>query len=597
MRHVKEGLEVIGHNILGFEFLIWNNILVNFGAPKLKLEQCTDTMALGYAMALPGSLEAASAAVGIKEGKDLKGHRVMLQLSKPRTNGKFYEYEDAPDKFKTLYVYCAQDVRVERELFKRVLPLSKEEKEILELDFKINRRGVEVDIFSALCAIELAELEKKRLDEKINKLTNGAVCMCSAVAQITDWVKSKGVEVPSLAKADVVELLENESLPSDVKNILLLRQEAAKTSTAKIKAFILGSGSDGRIRGLFQFCGASTGRWAGRRAQLQNLPRAEISQEEIAQIFLDIDENLGDAKLIGAAIRQKHSRILSALSSTVRGYLRAGTRKDFVACDFSSIEARVLAWLAGEKKVLEIFKTHGKIYESAASDIYKTSLDEVTKEQRQTGKVAVLALGFGGGVKAFQKMAKVYNVEIPDDQAESVKLAWREANPNIVSFWYALEDAAIQAVINPGKKTYAGSISYLCKGSFLMCQLPSKRVIFYPYPKVEQVNTPWGAIKSAVTYMGMDTYTHKWERQTGYGGLFAENVTQAVARCLLADAMLRLEKNNYPVVMHIHDEIVCEVPKNFGSINEMENLMSELPVWAQGLPIKAEGWRGERFRK
>lgn len=632
LNHVISGGEVRGHNIGGFEMLIWNNVCtLLYGWPELKIGQCRDTMAMAYAMGLPGSLDDASRAAGIPYEKDLKGHRVMLQLSQPKSDGTFWTPEEVPEKFEQLYAYCRQDVVVERALCQRLMRLSEGEQRLWELDYRINRRGVYVDLPAARAAMDLVEAEKTRLNNRLRQVTNNAVAMCTATGQLADWLKSKGLEVPSVAKADVTEMLTKE-LPPECREALLLRQEAAKTSTAKLQAIMYGASVGSRVRGLFQYHGASTGRWAGRRVQLQNLPRPKLKQDKIDLAFEILSEpGVGKPNLI----RGNCGPPMSVISDCIRGMLRAKPGHDFIAADFSAIEARVLAWLAGEDKVLEVFKGEGKIYELAAADIYGCKIEEIHKEdpRRQVGKVAVLALGFQGGVGALQTMARAYGVKLEptfeslwkratEDHkrvakfiwdlngskhditqkefvaSDLIKQYWREANDGIVRYWSGLEGAALHAASDEGSTVSCRSVSYKKNGSFLWCKLPSGRVICYPYPKVENVSAFDGSEKKpTLTYMTVDSYTKKWVRRKCYGGLLAENVTQAVARDLLAEALFGLEAAGYPVVAHVHDEVVCEVPKNFGSVKEAETIMTRVPAWAKGLPMAASGWRGERYRK
>lgn len=293
---------------------------------------------------------------------------------------------------------------------------------------------------------------------------------------------------------------------------------------------------------------------------------------------------------------------LSIISDCLRGFITAKPGYDLIGADYSAIEARVLPWLAGEESVLEIFRTTGKIYEHAAAGIYNVRMEDVTKAQRQIGKVAVLALGYQGGKGAFQNMARAYGLKVSDDEAENIKTAWRKRHPNIQKYWHKLEEAATSAVLNPGKTFTAGpivsrAVKYKVSGSFLFCLLPSKRALCYPYPKIESVQMPWGESKQAITFMAENSLTHKWERTKTYGGSLAENNTQAVARDILAQAMLKLEGTKYEVVMHVHDEILCEVKKGEGSVEELENIMSESPAWAKDLPLEAEGFRATRYQK
>lgn len=597
--HIIAGKKFVAHNA-PFELVIWNHVCVpKYGWPELSPAQLECTMAMAYAMSLPGSLEKAAAASGITQQKDTAGSRIMMQLSQPKDelpDGTFLWFDEweYPEKFEALYNYCIQDIAVEAELYKRLLHLSEREKKIWLLDQQINARGVQVDLPAVKAAIKLVEEETDRLNAEMRRLTNNAVATCTSTKQLTDWIKDQGVEVESVAKADVVELLNNPSLLKNVIDVLKLRQEAAKSSTAKLVSMLNSADSSGRIRSIFQYHGAGTGRWAGRRIQPQNFPKSKMPQAMIDSILEAL------STLSAKEIEMIYDSPLSVLSECLRGFLIAKDGFEFYTADFASIEARVLAWLAGEERVLNIFRTHGKMYESAASDIFGVDIDSVTKDQRNIGKVAELALGYQGGVGAFQQMAKGFGLKIKDSEANEIKVRWREKRPRTVAYWYELENAAISAVLNPGMKFTAGSeevkVTYLTNGSFLWCQLPSKRALCYPYPKIEQIEVPWGGTKEGLTYKGEDTYTRKWGPLKAYGGLLAENVTQAVARDVLADAMLRINPL-FPIVLHVHDEVVSEVPKNLNQLKTFENLMSKVPDWAEGLPIACEGWQGKRYRK
>lgn len=605
-KHIEAGKTVVGHNVGGFEWYIWNNIQFLFHDwPYLDIEQCEDTMAMAYAMALPGHLAGAAAATGIKFQKDMKGHRIMLQLCKPRRyeNDRpvWWTKKNAPEKYQALYDYCKMDVEVERELDRRLMRLSEKEQKLWILDHEINSRGVSVDSKAARNALELVEFEKARLDEEMREVTGKRVATCMAISQLVSWLTERGLAVNSVAKENILNLLEKDNLPDDCRQALLLRQESAKTSTAKINAMLNNASLDGRMKGLFQFDGASTGRWAGRRVQLHNLPRPEMIQEDIEDVFRIIHEK----RTFEASeeIRLMYGPVLSVLSSCVRGFLVASEGKELVASDYSSVESRVLAWLAGQNDKLEMFRTDGRAYEHAASQVYGVPIGDIAKDdpRRQVGKVVELAFGFGGGLGAFKLMGKGYGVKLEDSVVESIKERWRAKNADIVNYWYRLEDQAMRAVMSPGNQFAAGprgrEVTYLKNGSFLWCKLPSNRVICYPYPRIQPVETPWGQTKNALTYMGVDSLTKKWVRIKTYGGKLAENVTQAVSACLLRESMLKLKDRKIPIVLHVHDEIVTEVNRGTFSVEEMESLMREVPSWAMGLPIGASGWKGIRFRK
>jgi DNA polymerase len=579
-----------------FEFAVWNTIGVKkYGFPPLPLENVYCTMVMAFTHGLPGSLEKMAPALGIEKQKDMAGSRVMLQLSKPRKINEdgtyvWYEESDSPEKFETLYAYCIQDVEVEYECEQRMRPLSAAEREIWLLDQKINNRGIQIDVESVKKAIDVVYEDKARLDKEIQEISNGKIASANATAQIKEYITERGIDIEGVTKGDVVDLLKDPSLPDDVRTILEIRQAGAKSSTAKLRAMLLRADKDGRVRNVHQYHGAGTGRWSGRGIQTQNLPRPQLKQEQIEGVIANLHKG-------PEYIDMFYGPPTACVSDCLRSFITAAPGKDLLVVDFAAIEARVLAWLAGQESILEVFRTHGKIYEAQAGGIYNVKMEDVTKDQRQIGKVAILALGYQGGVGAFQSMAENYGVKVSDARADEIKVAWRKANPQTVQYWYDLDNAAIQAVLNPGTKFYAGHIErqviFLVSGSFLMCRLPSGRILYYPYPKLEL--NKFG--RESVTYMGENPKTKKWERLSFYGGLAAENITQAVSRDLLAEAMLRLERKCYEVVMHVHDEIVCEVDEKFGTLNYMINIVCELPVWAKGLPIASEGFRTKRYRK
>lgn len=299
------------------------------------------------------------------------------------------------------------------------------------------------------------------------------------------------------------------------------------------------------------------------------------------------------------AIELSYGSPLQVLSDCLRGFLIAKPGHDFIACDWSSIESRILAWLAGEEYKLEIYRGHGKIYEFNAAGIYRVPIESITKEdpRRQVGKVAELAFGFGGGKGAWAQMAKNYGIKYNEKDAETFKNGWREINPKTVKFWYNLENAAIAATTNPGRIYSVDKISYKRSGSFLWCRLPSGRVLCYPYPEIQEKPTPWYSVKPTLTYKSEDSQSKKFERVLTYGGSLCENVTQATAADILREGLKNCTRRGYQVVLHVHDEIVAEVPESFGSVKEMEEIMSIVPEWAEGLPLACGGWRGKRFRK
>lgn len=593
-----------------FELAMWNNVMVRrYGWPILKPEQCICIMARSYAMAMPGKLENAAPAFGIDYRKDMAGNRVMLQLSQPReilADGAvaWWTESEFPEKFKSLYAYCKTDVEVERAIAKRALALTAGEQKIWQLDYRINQRGVRIDRPAVVAALELVNTEKVRLNERIRAVSSNSIATCTAVKQITDYLKIRGCEVPDgIAKEAAKDILNDPATPPDCKEVIILRQEAGKSSTAKLETMLGRAGADDRLRGMFQYHGASTGRWAGRGVQLQNLPRSSLSSTAIDEIF---DLLHTDGARSGSTIDMIYGPPLSVLSDCLRGFLRAKDGHELVGADFANIEGRVLAWLAGEEWKLEAFRAFDRgelpdIYVQGYSRAFGVSLQSVTDSQRQIGKVMELALGFGGGKGAFQQMAKGYGVKVKDIHAEDIKHAWREVHSHTVEFWRNLEEAALSAILAPGIIYSAGALGRQIKfrvlGSFLWARLPSGRPLCYPYPKIELVETPWGALKDGITFMAMNSVTNQWERTKTYGGALSENATQACASDLLREAMLRIDSPETPVILHVHDEIVTEPLKSTIDVKWFERRMAENPPWAIGLPIAAKGYARARYAK
>ena len=423
----------------------------------------------------------------------------------------------------------------------------------------------------------------------------------NSVAQLTRWLTDQtGEGLPNLAKGTVSQLLKSDLPEGSARRMLEIRQELGKTSNKKYDSLAAATCTDGRMRGTLQFYGANrSGRWAGRLVQVQNLPRTYISGNilPLARELVKAQNADGLNWIFGS--------VPDALSQLIRTAFIASPGNMLLDADFSAIEARVIAWLADEDWVLEVFRTHGKIYEAAASQMFGVPIEKIKKGQpeyayRQKGKVATLALGYQGGVKAMRAMDSGHELDsLSDEEVQELVNLWRGANPNIVKLWGIME-AAAKAAVTEGRTSFlphgvvvSRSIDTNSGLDFLILQLPSGRSLYYPKPAITQ--NRFG--RPSVSYMGQNQTTKKWERIETYGGKLAENLTQAVARDCLADAITRLEEAGFPVVFHIHDEIVVDVSPEKQDLAEMKRLMAAVPKWAEGLPLKAEGWSNEFFKK
>lgn len=596
-----------------FERLIWQEIMVErYGWPSLRLEAWHDTAAAAAAMALPRKLEKCAAVLRVSDQKDTQGHRVMQKLSKPRRATKrnrdeWWTPETAPEDFTRLYEYCKQDVRTERAIAKRIRPLSAAEREIWLLDQRVNDRGVLIDLPLVEAAKKIADRATREANEELDRLTDGEVTAVTQAGKLTRWL---GLD--NLQKETLRDLIAAGDLEGTRLEAAQIRMDTAKTSTRKLEAMLRATGADGRARGLLRYHAASTGRWGGQLIQPQNFTRPTVKDvERFIPLVLS-----GEYDLIAM-----EEPPMGVVSSLLRSCLIAASGYRFVAGDYAQIEARVVAWIAEQDDLVDLFARGGKVYEDMAAFIETrrrgrtVTADEIEvgSEQRQIGKNVVLGCGFGMGWKKFQDhVSKQAGVVISDDDAVLAVNAYRERYARIPEFWREIEQAAIAAVQEPGRVTSCGrrgAIRYVCRSKFLWCVLPSGRVLAYALPRLE-----WRTVrytkrladgseledsfqKLTLTYAGEDSQTRQWKRHGAYGGLLTENVVQAMARDIMAAGMQRVEEAGYRPVLTVHDEILSETPEGHGSLEEYVELMKVRPAWAHDLPIEAEGWMGGRYRK
>ncbi len=601
----EELLSLVGdrHTVLeahnaGFERCIWANWGQRTGWPQIADHQWRCTAAKAASHNLPRSLEGVSYALDLAVKKDDDGHRLMLKLSKPRKatiNDKSLWHEK-PTELASLWTYCKNDVEVERLLSYRLKDLPLTELEIFRADMRINSHGIACDLVMVTKALSIIREVVQDLNNELCLVTNGHVRSAAQREKMLTWLQTNGVKIAD-TQGTTIDLAIEMILGGGIKTaspealrVLEICRSVNRTSTAKYEAMRLHSCKDGRIRGTMLYHGAGTGRWAGRGVQPHNFPCGNIKDMEDACK----DVLIGDRKWLAAL----YGDTMEFLSWTLRGALVSGLGKDLLVADYSAIEARVTLWHAMDEAGLDVFRRGEDIYKFTAADVYNVLYEKVTKIQRQMGKQAVLGLGFGMGNQKFKTTCAKYGIEISDEFAELVVKSYRSKYHRVQKFWYDCQDAAILAVQNPGKRYRVNRIAYGCQDNFLFCQLPSGRKLAYYDPRVEMRKAPWGQMIESLTFMGTDSLTKKWVRQTTYGGKLVENIVQATARDIMAEAILRTENTGeYPIILSVHDELIAEVNEEQGSIKEFESILTASPTWAGSLPIAAEGWRGKRYKK
>ena len=540
-------------------------------------------------LALPLSLADVGSVLGLERQKMTEGKELIKYFCVPckptKSNGNCTRNRPCHDinKWETFKKYCMRDVDVERQIADKLkmYPISDEEHRLYVLDQIINDRGVLVDSELAEQAVKLNSIQTAVAVEQAYMITG--LENPNSVTQLKQWLKEKGVEIESLSKKSVKSLADETD--GDVSEMLKLRLLMAKTSVKKYEAVIRSVCSDNRVHGMMRFCGANrTGRWSGNILQPQNLPQNHLPDLTLAR---DIVKD-GDFEMLDMMF----GNVPNVLSELIRTVLIPKPNHRFIVADFSAIEARVLAWIAGEQWRIDTFKNGGDIYCASASKMFKVPVEKhgVNGELRQKGKISELACGYGGSVGALKNMGAV-EMGVQENELQGLINDWRNANPHIVRFWYEVGNAAMKAI---KEKTTVplGKLVFAYERGILFIRLPSGRRLSYIKPRIG--TNRFGG--DSITYMGINS-AKKWDRLETFGGKLTENIVQGTARDLLANALINAANAGYDTVFHVHDEIICEVPNGYGSVDELCKLMCIIPEWADGLPLNADGFECEYYKK
>jgi DNA polymerase len=578
-----------------FERLIEQHIMgPRYGWPTIPIERHRCLQAAAASLALPRKLEKVAETLALKNQKDMQGHKVMLQMSKPRRRrknedpSKLYWFDD-DHRREILYKYCKQDTAVERELHERIGLLTAEEQALWLLDAAVNDRGIHIDRRLLDAAIRITGNVRSTISAELNKLTEGAVESVYQIARMLDWLAAHDCKIPNLSKSTLEKALARPELPPATRRVLELRLDGAHAAVAKLATMRDWLTTDNRARGCFKFHGAATGRWTSHGIQVQNLKRPVVD---------DLDAAI---EAVYAGDLGKYPRPMSVVGDITRALISAQPGHKFIAADFSGVESRITAWLSGQESKLAQWAKFDQTQDPADEPYFLIGRDifGIAKESaRAIGKTGDLAFGYMGGIGAYRKLAPGDNST--DEQIKGRQYAWRDAHPMTRDFWTVLNRKTVQAVSTPGaeirfQRFCWQRLSFKSDGTFLRMILPSGRAIAYPFPTLKNDNRG----KPCVVFM--DNAAGKWTECRGgngaYGGTWLENAVQAVARDLFAAAMQRLESAGYKIVLHVHDEIVAEVPQGFGSSEEFLRILISAPDWATGLPIAAKVRNGPRFCK
>lgn len=576
---------------------------LNRAGYQTPLEQWKCTMAHGLYCGYTAGLDATGKAIGLPQEKQklATGKALIKYFCTPckatkANGGRTWNLpEHAPEKWELFKEYCGQDVVTEKAILRRLemFPMPEEEEKLWQMDVRMNAYGVRVDTGLIGGALSIHERSTEELSWKAAAITG--LSNPNSTAQLLGWLRGQGTELPDLRKETVAETLDNpENLPEEVKTVLEIRQQLGKTSIKKYEAMKAACCLDERVRGLTQYYGANrTGRWAGRMVQMQNLPRNYLKTLDYARKLVKAGNYEGVKALYG--------NVPDTLSQLIRTAFIPSEGHKFVVADFSAIEARVIAWLAGEQWVNEVFATHGKIYEATASQMFGVPVEKIVKGNpeyslRQKGKVATLALGYQGGPQALISQGAL-RMGLTEEELPEIVDRWRQANPRIIDLWHQVGNAAL-AVMESAQPQAIHGLVFALEGdllygqSFLTVRLPSGRKLFYPKPflKENQFGRP------AVHYYTVGQQTRKWEVASTYGGKMVENIVQAIARDCLAETLKRIDARGLQVVFHVHDEVIIDAPMET-TVEEICGLMAEPIPWAPGLILRGAGFESSYYMK
>lgn len=637
---IAEGKLVEAHNCW-FERGIWTNICVpKLGWPEVGHEQWRCSAAKAAAYSLPRSLDGCTAALRLRVKKDMEGSKVMKKMAKPRKprvaevkqwvqahsgvgvpikqltvqtvatdsgwaahvtwDGGEREFQlpmywhESVEMLERLWAYCRVDVLAEEAVSHRLRDLSHTETKMYLMDQAINERGFQLDREGVEAALEVVEGIFSELNAELVALTDGQVQKATQRARMIQWFNEMGLPLEDTQGGTIDGWLKREDLEADVRRGLELVRALGRSSTAKfVAAQNWATPGTWRVHGGLLYHGAGTGRWSGSGVQPHNFPRGSIKDMELAWEVIKTRDV--------AFMEMMYGDVMTLLSHALRGMIVPSPGRRLMVADYAAIEARVVLWLADDEEALDVFRRKECIYMAMATEIYGRPITDKVKQadERQMGKQAVLGLGYQMGAKKFQAtLAEKWGIFIELDFAQQIVDTYREKFWRVKKMWWDQEAAAIAAGKNPGRTFRCGKVYWRSFDGFLHCKLPSGRLLGYCDPQVLKKKTPWGEERDCLTYMGVDPYTKKWRRQDTYGGMLVENITQATARDLMADAMLRChDEGIYDVILSVHDELIAECDEDKGSVEDFEATMAHVPDWAEGCPVAAEGWSGYRYKK